>query len=271
VGQAPRIDHGPKIDDRAVQRLLEESRDVHADAMSRRGALAAMGCGLAGLAAGVLAAPARADTALDVQILQTASSLEALAVATYGIALGQGPDQVDAPSYKAIAALPVKSARDALTAFAMETMRQHAEHKKAFQAQTTALDRTARIQDAPNPKFLAVVRSAGVPTPSALVDVAALLEQVATDTYLANLTMVQDARSKAILAGVMGVEAQHLAILRMIDALLEGGATDLVAVALPAARMKDVPHAVGSVAFPEALHTLGAPELVAEPGSGALT
>ena len=273
-----------KIDVTAFRQVLEESRDVHADAMrrvratlpelreigaTRRALLAKIGTAAAGLLA-VRATSAVADTALDVRILQTASSLEALAVATYGTVLGHGPDQLDAPGYRAVAGIAVTSARDAFTAFATETMRQHAEHKRAFQAQTTALDRGAKVQDAPNPKFLPALRSADLSSVEKVVGFAALLEQIATDTYLTNLALLQDTPTKAIMAGVMGVEAQHLATLRTITALLQAGTPQLVAFPFPAGRIKDLPQAAGTVSVPDPLHKVGGPELLAEPLSGAL-
>ena len=273
------IDNDPTPDTFA---LLEESRHLHADAMraakgslpllaelghqrggavdtdeidrcnrTRRRLLAGLGCGaLGGLFAGLLATPARADTALDVQILQTASSLEALAVLAYDRALGVGP-------------------QGALAAFATETRRQHDEHKRAFQAQTAALDRNAKAQDAPNPKFLPAVMNADLSTPEKLVEFTALLEKVATDTYLLNLTMLQDTETKAIMASVMGIEAQHLASLRAVGALLNG-TPQLVVVPFPQTSMMALPQAAGSVAFPDALHKVGAADLIAEATSGAV-
>jgi len=291
--------------------LLEESRDLHVDAMravkdslpelaeireerkgeidtdeidrfneARRGALTKMGYGASGIAArallgggfgglfaGLLATPARADTALDVQILQTASSLEALAVATYSIALGEGPDKATAPAAMAVAGITTASAKATVGAFAMETRRQHTEHKKAFQAQTTTLG--GKVQDSPNPKFLTVVTGADLSTAPKVVDFAATLEKVATDTYLMNLTMLQDTKSKAIMCSVMGVEAQHLATLRAVSALLAGGAPQLIAVPFPAADIPKLPAAAGSVAFPDSLEKI-MPELIADPSSGAV-
>ena len=126
------------------------------------------------------------------------------------------------------------------------------------------------MQDSPNPKFLPAVMSADLSTPDKLVDFAALLEKVATDTYLLNLTMLQDMRTKAIMGSVMAVEFQHLASLRAVGALLKGGAPQLVAVPFPASNIKDLPKAAGSVAFPDALHKVNGPELIAEPTSGAV-
>lgn len=307
-----RSQDGPKIDTGTFDLLMEESRDLHVDAMkvareslpelatireergpeidteeidrfneARRGVLARMGYGASGLAArtllgggfgglfaGLLATPARADQALDVQILQTASSLEALAVATYSVALGEGPDRANAPAAKAVAGITDTGARNTVAAFAKETRRQHDEHKKAFQAQTTTLG--GRVQDAPNPKFLPTVTGADLSTPMKLVDFAATLEKVATDTYLLNLTMLQDQRSKGIMASVMGIEAQHLATLRAVSALLAGGAVELIDVPFPAANIPRLPAAAGSVATPDALHKINGADLIAEPTSGAV-
>jgi CBS domain-containing protein len=224
------------------------------------GAHAMLGGGFGGLFAGLLAAPAQADAGLDVQILQTASSLEALAVATYAAALGSG----------AMARITVTSARNTIVAFATDTMRRHGEHKKAFQAQTTALDGRAKVQDAPNPKFLAALQATDLSTPDRVVDFAGLLEKVVTDTYLLNLTMLQDARTKAIMGSVMAVDAQHLATLRVVGALLKGGAPQLVAVPFPITDLAKLPAAVVNAAFPDALEKVNGPELVAEPSSGAV-
>ena len=310
-----RIDDGLQLDTTAFKALIEESADLHVDAMKvaeaslpelaqmgdeRRGevdtdqidrfnearrrvlsrvgpgargiaARALLGGGVGGLFAGLLATPARADTALDVQILQTASSLEALAVFTYGVALGEGPDKADAPAAKAVAGITVAGARATVANFATETRRQHAEHKKAFQAQTTALG--GKVQDAPNAKFLPVVGGADLSTPAKLVDFAATLEKVATDTYLLNLSMLADTRSKAIMASVMAVESQHLATLRAVGALLAGGpaGAPLITVPFPAADIAKLPAATGSVAFPDSLHRLNGADLIAEPTSGAVT
>ena len=252
------------IDDRALNGLIEESQDLQSDAMhqtngivadlrdiaadtrhderdpdlavafndSRRDLVSSFGretgsIGGKGLLAGgigaalvaLLAAPAGADTALDTQILQTASSLEVLAVATYGAAL----------------TLPfIKDGNPTVVKFAQTTMGQHDEHRQAFQAQTKALGGT--VQKNPNPKYKAIVDSA-VPTlktPTDVVMLAATLEQVATETYLSDLAQFSDAKSKALMASVMGVESQHLATLRAVGALLAGGAPELIVIPVDA-------------------------------------
>jgi Ferritin-like domain len=274
----PLEDHVSTIDARALEALVEQSQDLQADAMrqagqveqdlrdvasdragdpvdpaavqqfndGRRGLLGRLGLGEGtagrGLFAGgigaaiaaLLVTPASADTNLDTQILQTASSLEILAVATYGAAL----------------TLPfIKDGNPVIVTFATTTMDQHDQHRQAFQAQTKALG--AKVQDQPNPKYAPVVESTKptLVTPLDVVKLAATLETVATETYLSDLAMFEDAKSKEIMASVMGVESQHLATLRAVGALLEGGAPDLIAIPVDAAAL---PAAAGSVAFPEA-------------------
>lgn len=267
------------IDERAITQLIVESEDLQADALrdtkatvhdltevreARRGqeidpdearqfnlgrrkllARLGMGGGVAGVGllgggigtalASILARPAAADQALDVQMLQTASSLERLAVGTYAAAL----------------TLPfIKSGNAVIVKFAQTTMMQHDEHRKAFQAQTTALG--GKVQDSPNPKYAPIV-AAATPTLKAPLDVVKLamtLETVARDTYLADLSQFTDKQALQIMATVMGVETQHLATLRAVAALLEGGAPQLIAI--PLANIAALPAAAGPIGFSDA-------------------
>lgn len=292
-----------RIDERRLGELVEESQDLHVDAMRgiaetipaleeireerrreevdveeiaafnarRRRTLQAMGLTGAGLAArsvaygslgslfmGLMASPARADKDLDIQILQTASSLEILAVNTYNAAATM--------NIGGIASVRGSAGR-VVTEFVKTTMMQHDEHRKGFQAQTTALG--GRVQDQPNRKFQDVVNKA-VPTLRAPVDVvnfAGTLEKVATDTYLVNLAMFEDTRSKEIMASVMGVEAQHLASLRAVSALLTAGVPELINIPIGNDLAK-LPAAAGSVAFPAAFEQVMDPELIAQPDTG---
>ena len=259
------------IDQRGLHELLEQSQDLHTDAMrevkpaveeladlrsDRLRGLAPtpvlqldsprrrsfsfaklLGAGAFGTAlAGLIARPAMADEALDVQMLQTASSLEVLAIATYGAAL----------------TLPfIIDGNPVVKAFAETTMKQHDEHRAAFQAMTKALKGT--VQEMPNPKYAPVVEAAKatLKTPIDVVKLAATLEQVATETYLADLGMFTDTKARSLTASVMGVECQHLATLRAVGALLDGGAPDLIKIPIGADAAK-LPAAAGSVAFPEA-------------------
>ena len=291
-----------KIDDRKLTELVVESQDLQADALrdvkaslpalvevrkSRRGRpvdldrirafnqgrrrlLRNGGLGLGAIGArgliggsfgaaivGIVARPAHAQAELDVQILQTAASLENLAVATYGAALG----------------LPGFDANKTVVAFAQTTMKQHDEHGEAFNAQAVTLG--GQRQDQPNQQGKAVVDAATLTMPNGqanypgIVELAATLEQVATQTYVQNVLSLEDGTAKELMASVMGVEAQHLATLRAVGALLAGNAPELITVEATdgAVDVGKLPAAAGSVAFPEPFEST---EKAFAPESGAV-
>lgn len=284
--------HRPnRLDEPALERLIEESQDIHTDAMTvarttlpdladlaadrrrsggqpdavvaeqfaearnnlvRRVSLALGGLFGVGVVSSVFAGSASAaDGDIDVMQLQTAVSLELLAVATYGAAL----------------TLPfIANGNPVIVKFAQTTMSQHDEHRQAFSAQTKTLGGTD--QTATNPKYTPIVEAAK-PTLAAPIDVvklAATLEQVATETYLADLNRYTDVTSRVLMASVMGVECQHLATLRAVGALLDGGAPDLIKIPLGADVAK-LPAAAGSVSFPEAFEGI---TMASPPEEGAV-
>lgn len=234
-GHADRVRNG--IDPDEVHEFKENRKKLLADDGFGLGTLAAMGAlgtAFAGVMSTMFASPAGAqDDDVDVMVLQTAASLENLAVATYKAALG-----LDF----------IANGNAVVKKFAETTMGQHKEHGDAFKAATKALD--GRPQTEPNSKYLKVVEDAtpGLTDPAKVVDLAMALEQVATQTYVANLSLMKDDTSKKLMASVMGVESQHLATLRAVGALLGADAADLIAIPTMLAKL---PAAAGSVAFPE--------------------
>lgn len=282
-----------KFNDRALKGLIGESQDLQSEAMrharassdefrdigasragqqpdqdrireynvGRRQIIKAGGFGLGILAssgllgtafgqraAALATRPAQTDANVDVQIFQTAASLENLAVATYGAAL----------------TLPFVNENAVIKTFAMTTMNQHAEHGAAFNARATQLG--GAKQDATNPKYTPIVEQAkpGLTDALAVVKLAATLEEVAGDTYLANLTLLSDGNQRTLMGSVLGVETQHLATLRAVQALLEGGAPQLIAIPTDVAAL---PAAAGSVSFPKAFEE---PNLASPPQEGAV-
>ena len=267
------------IDERALGRLIEQSDDLQSDAMratkeplaelteqglERRarggedrdeirhfqaarndvvrhnafsgGVLAAAGFGAAMLA--LMESPAWADQSTDVQMLQTAASIENLAVATYATAL----------------TLPFIGGADAngvVKAFAMKTKDQHQEHADAFNAAVVKLG--GKEQKDPDPALLTVVNNAkpGLTGPGPVVALALELENGAAQTYVADTGALSDANARQVTASIMGVEAQHAAILYAVQALVSGGAADLIALPPDAAML---PAAAGSVGFPDAFY-----------------
>ena len=264
------------LDDTRLRELLEQSHDLHTDAMTttrvaldeyvelahdepmhddrwhdvdpatrratllgglpKTGLLAAAGLGTA--MAALLASPAFADKTMDVQMLQTAASIENLAVATYDTAL-------------TLDFIGGGSANGVVKAFVEKTKEQHQQHAEAFNAAATRLG--GKAQDQPDPVLLGVVNNAkpSLTGPAQVVDLAIQLEDGAAQTYVANTGAYSNKNARSVAASIMGVEAQHVAILNAVKALLAGGAADLIALPPDAAKL---PAAAGSIGFPNAFY-----------------
>lgn len=244
---------GQPIDLDAVRRVNDGRRRLLRNGGFGLGALATRGLLATGFGAAItslVSSPVAADEALDIQILQTAGSLETLAVATYGAAL----------KLSFITSIPL------VKEFAEMTMMQHDEHGKAFNDMAEALG--GKRQEKPNAKYLKVVTDAtpGLTDAGKVVELATALETVATQTYVNNMTLLEDKESKSRMASVMGVEAQHLATLRAVGALIAGGAPELIKRPIGADVVK-LPAAAGSVAFPEPFEGT---EMASPPEEGAV-
>jgi hypothetical protein len=184
---------------------------------------------------------------MDVQILQTAASIENLAVATYTTAL-------------TLPFIGGSSANGVVKAFAMKTKMQHEDHAKGFNAAVKGLN--GKEQHNPDAKYLKVVKKAepGLTNAAKVVALAIALEDVAAETYTKNVSQVSTSDLRQLFAGVAGVEAQHKAILLAVQALLLGGAPQLIALPPNTAKL---PKAAGSVGFPAAFY----PTMNASPAS----
>ena len=267
------------LDERALAALVEQSEDEHADAMRatreplaeltevgrerrtatdtnpeqirafefersnllRSGLLSTGALATAGLGAGLLAllaSPAWAGQGADVQMLQTAAAIENLAVATYGVAL-------------TLDFIGGSSANGVVKAFAEKTKSQHQEHADAFNAAVKQLG--GKEQKSPDAVLLAVVNKAkpGLTSPGPVVNLAIQLEVDAAQTYVASTGAVGDANARKLFASIMGVEAQHAAVLMAVKALIDGGAPQLIALPPDAAKL---PAAAGSVGFPDTFY-----------------
>lgn len=276
-------DPGARLED-----LLEESSDIHSDAMRTTGAVLseivetgkerrsaepvdlderrAVGEHLAGTAgrlspgvlppgalaagvglaaafgAGLLALSAQAalaGTPGDIQLLQTQASIENLAVATYGVALGL-------PFIGGASAVPV------VKAFVTQTKAQHAQHAAAFNSAIKTLGGTQQMS--PDPVLLKIVDAAkpGLTGPGAVVKLALELENGAAETYVKNVSAFADSASKQLTASIMGVEAQHVAVLLAVQALVSAGAASDITLPPPVATL---PAAAGSVGFPNSFYS----------------
>ncbi len=263
-----------KVNERELEGLIEQSQDLHADAMvatqdpldelvelgherrrqgvepeegrdfseHRRRLLRGNLAGTAALATGafgvailaLMDSPAFADTPADVQMLQTSAAIENLAVAVYTKALTL--DFIGGAS-----ALPV------VKTFVTKTKAQHADHAGAFNAAVTQLGGKAQTQ--PDPALTGVVSAADLSNAAGVVTLAITLENTAAQTYVANTAALKDHNARAVTASIMGVEAQHASILLAVQALLAANLPNEIA--LPPADLATLPAAAGSVGFPD--------------------
>ena len=244
------------LDTRWLVELTEQSQDLNSDALRiTRGALVEYGqqgprqesarhwwrrggavAGLAGGAALLGMSRAAAASSDDIQALQTAASIENLAVSVYTTAAG----------------LPfIKDGNKTVAAFITKTTAQHQAHAQAFNAAATQAG--GKAQTAPDPKYAAVVKQKlpSIKTPADVVALAITLEDVAAQTYTKNVSQVTDAQLRKLFASVAPVEAQHRSVLLAVQALLASGDASLIAIPTDVAKL---PAAAGSVGFPDAFY-----------------
>ena len=226
---------GP-VDLEQGRQVAQETSRLLSKGVMGGGALAAAGLG-AGLVA-LMSTPAFADQTTDVQMLQTSASIENLAIATYGVAL-------TLPFIGGADAIPV------VKTFVTTTVQQHKDHLAAFNAAVTSLG--GKAQTAPDPVLLGVVNKAkpGLTGPAPVVALAIQLETGAAETYVAFTSALSDVSARKVTASIMGVEAQHAAVLLAVQALVAAGAPELIMLPPP---LDKLPAAAGSVGFPDAFY-----------------
>ncbi len=272
------------VDDRALRSLIEESADIQSDAMkTTKSGLAdvveqglerqstggfdpeetrayhierrrLLGTGLKGvgavagtaLGAGLyqmFTQPAFADSTMDIQAGQTAASIENLAIKVYNVAAGL-------PFMKNIPA----PAGPTVTVFVTQTIQQHTAHAAAFNAAVMNLGGKPQTGlDMPVYNSVVVPELPKLKSPLDVVNFAAVLENVAAETYALETAAVSDKGLRNAFSSIMGVEAQHVSVLLAVAALLGGGAPQLITIPPPADKL---PEAAGSVGFPRSFYGL---------------
>ena len=253
---------GEAIDTRLLAELTEQSQDLDSDARRITGGalgefaeeqgerragkrMGTMAAGLVGAGALLLGGARKASAASasatpdanDIMALQTAASIENLAVSVYTTASGL--------SF-------IKSGNATVAAFITKTITQHTAHAQAFNAALTQAG--AKTQSNPDPKYAAVVKAAlpGIKGPSDVVSLAITLEDVAAQTYTKYVSSVSTSALRTLFGSVAPVEAQHRSVLLAVQALLSGNDADLIAIPTKPASL---PAAAGSVGFPDAFYS----------------
>ncbi|WP_405577816.1 ferritin-like domain-containing protein [Streptomyces sp. NBC_01190] len=244
-----------RIDTRLLEQLTEQSQDLNSDAVRitadalkdyaetppspsrrwwRRGGVMAGAVGAGALLTSGRAAAATTNN--DIMALQTAASIENLAVSVYRTAAGL--------SF-------IKNGNKTVATFISKTMAQHQAHGLAFNAAATQAG--GKAQHAPDPKYAAVVKQAlpSIKTPADVVKLALTLEDVAAQTYTKNVSQVSSSTLRRLFGSVAPVEAQHRATLLTVQALLADNMANLIAIPTDVAKL---PAEIGSVGIPDTFY-----------------
>jgi ferritin-like protein len=198
--------------------------------------VAAVGGRVLAAAPAALAASATADQALDVQMLQTAASIENVAVAAYDAILG-------------LPLLTGSVATPALKQFLNAAHAHHIDHARAFNDAATKLG--GRAQTGSNPGLAAMVSQerARLGDLASVVELALTVETTAAQTYQNNVAAFTDANARRLSASILGVEAQHTAMLLICRHLAAARMPDLITDVGPVAPR--LPADAGRVGFPD--------------------
>lgn len=264
------------FDDHRMAGLLEESQDLHSTAMRlthaavdeivetgnerrARGEVELSGPGRRTflrrslLAAGVVGGGALGTSifsrmttvfaagSADVMMLQTAASIENLAVAVYRKAAALPP---------AVSGASIPAVRT----FVVTTIQQHTDHANAFNAAARQLGGMAQTA-IDQPVYDAVVTPAlaRIKGPADVVALAQTLEDAAAQTYVKFGGQVDDKNALNAFATIAPVEAQHSAVLLAVAALIAGGEPQLITIS-PPVNVSMLPAAAGSVGFPNTFY-----------------
>lgn len=190
-----------------------------------------------------------ADSTTDVQMLQTAAAIENLAIAVY----------------KKAATLPAQvsgAANPVILKFVQTTIQQHTDHLGAFNGAAKALGGKEQT-DLLHSVYDSVVTPAlgKIKGPGDVVGLAQTLEDAAAQTYVKFGGAVDDRNAQQTFATIAPVEAQHVAVLLAVKALIDAGAPQLIAIPPDLAKL---PGAAGSVGFPKSFYaTTGAVDAAA--------
>lgn len=171
----------------------------------------------------------------DVDALQTSAAIENLAVAVYNKAATLPPNVSGA-------------ANPVVLQFVKTTIQQHTDHANAFNAAIMQLG--GKAQTGIDMTVYNGVVTPALPKITGPADVLALaitLEDAAAQSYVKFGSDAGDANAVKTWASIAPVEAQHVAVLTAVRALVTGGAPQLVAIPTDVASL---PSAAGSIGFP---------------------
>jgi hypothetical protein len=214
---------------------LRAARSVRTVTLDRR----RFGLALSGAVVDLVAGGGRAaaaDQALDIQVLQTAASVENVMVSAYetmlSLPLFSGP--AANPALKTL----LSTARD-----------QHVDHAKACNEIVGKLG--GRAQTGANPALAQAVsqQRSRLSDLGAAIDLALQLETAAAQTYQSDVAALGDLNARRLAASIMGVEAQHVGVLLVARFLVGARTPELVS--LDSGTAAKLPPEAGPAGFPD--------------------
>jgi hypothetical protein len=188
---------------------------------------------------GEASSDASPEASLDVQVLQTAASLENLAVAAYTSA-GRMPFAA--------------TGGNGLPALISRNLAHHKAHARSFNQAVAKAG--GAPQHAADPRYAASVVEAldGMTDPSSLASLLNQLEGIIAQTCTRYASLAAGGDLRTLFVNVASVEAQHSAELLIVRTLFDDGYSGPGGTA---AAVRAVPAAVGAVCIPEAAYPTG--------------
>ncbi len=192
---------------------------------------------------------AAADQAFDVQLLQTAASIENLLVSTY----------------ESMLALPALNspASVRLRELLVTAKNHHGDHARAYNEVARRLG--GAEQTAANSALGAIAVRARSGDLSQVIAVAHELETVAAHTYQNNVGLLEDLTARKLSASILAVESQHAAVLLVARALITANQPELIA--MESGALARFPQDAARDATPEPFTAV---ELARPAGEGAV-
>jgi hypothetical protein len=205
-----------------------------ASRLDRRALTVGIGAALLEVAAG--RARVSADPAFDIQLLQTAASVENVLISTYETLL-------------AVPLLSAPNANPVLKALLTTARAQHLDHASACNELAARLGGGA--QHAPNPGLGQVVARArpGSSDLGAAIELALQLEIASAQTYQNHVGLLGDLNARRLAASIVGVEAEHVGLLRLAQALVGARTPELLS--LDSGVVDRLPPEAASAGFPD--------------------
>lgn len=178
-------------------------------------------------------------------MLQTQASLEALLVKAYQRTL-------------ALAAMQAMATTAALKVLATTALSHHRSHLNLFNHSVEALG--GQQQTSPDPRYESLLtgqltqlaKMSPENATSGVVELAITLESVAAETYVKNGPAFSSGRAREATASVTGIEAQHVAALRALQAIQKALPAPTLSFGADAGRA--LPASAGDVGFPNAFY-----------------